>query len=50
MKAEVSSRRWDSEAQEAVERAVQAEFERDAAQHEALMTKLDVEAVGSAWA
>ena len=47
MEAEASSRRWDSEAQEAVEREVRAEAKRDAARHEASMAKLDVEAVGS---
>ena len=46
--AEVSSRCWESEAQEVVERVVRAEAERDVARHEASMPKLDVEAAGSA--
>ena len=48
MEAEASSRRWESEAKKAVERVVQAEAERDAAFHEALMARLDTEAAGSA--
>ena len=50
MEAEASSRCWELEAQEAVERVVWAEAERDVAWHEASMAKLDAEAVGSAWA
>ena len=49
MEEEASSRRWESEAQEAVERAVRVEAERGAARHEALMAKLDAEEAGSAW-
>ena len=48
MEAEASSRCWESEDKEAVERAVWAKAERDAARHEASMAKLDAEAVGSA--
>ena len=43
----MSSRRWESEAKEAVERAVRAEAERDAARHEASMARLDAKATGS---
>ena len=50
MEAEVSSRCWESEAKEDIKRVVKAKAERDAARHEASMAKLDVEAVGSAWA
>ena len=48
MEAEASSRRWESEAKEAVEREVRAKAERDATRHEASMDKLDAEMVGSA--
>ena len=48
MKAKASSRRWESEAKEAVERAVRAEVERDVARHETSMTRLDAKAAGSA--
>ena len=44
---EVSSRRWDSEAKETVERAVRVEAERDVARHEASMARLDAKAAGS---
>ena len=47
MEAEASSRRWESEAKEAVERVVQVEAERDVARHEASMAKLNAEAAGS---
>ena len=50
MEAEANSMRWESEAKEAVERAVRAEAEKDVACHEASMAKLDDEASGSAWA
>ena len=50
METEASSRRWELEAKEAVERAVRAEAERDAARHEALMARLDTETAGSAQA
>ena len=46
----MSSWRWESEAKEAIERAVRAEAERDAAHHEESMARLDVEAAGSTWA
>ena len=48
IEAKASSRRWESEAQEVIERAVQAEARRDAAWHEASMAKLNAEATGSA--
>ena len=48
MEAKASSRRWESEAQESIERAVRAKAERDAARHEASMAKLDTEMAGSA--
>ena len=50
MEAGASSWHWESEAKEAIERAVRAEAERDAAHHEVSMARLDVEAAGSAWA
>ena len=37
----MSSRHWESEAKEAIERAVRAEAERDVARHEASMARLD---------
>ena len=46
----MSSRRWESEAKEAIERVVWAKAERDDARHEPSMARLDVEAVGRAWA
>ena len=48
MEPEVSSRRWESEVQEAVERAVRVEVERDATWYEASMAKLDAQAVETA--
>ena len=48
MEAESNSRRWESKAKEAGERAVRAEAKRDAAHHEVAMARLDTEAVGSA--
>ena len=50
MDAESSSRRWEPEAKEAVERAAQAEAERDAARHEVSMAQLEAEATRSAQA
>ena len=50
MEAKASSQRWESKAKEAVERAVQAEVERDVAHHEMSMAKLNAEAAGNAWA
>ena len=44
----MSSRRWESEAKEANERAVWAEAERDATRHEVSMARLDAEETGSA--
>ena len=44
----MSSRRWESEAKEAVERVVRVEVERDVIFNEASMARLDVEAAGSA--
>ena len=43
--AQLSSRRWELEAKEAMERAVQAEAERDAAWNEAVMARLEIEAI-----
>ena len=45
----MSSRNWELEAKEAVERVVRAQVERDAARHEASMARLDAKATGSAW-
>ena len=47
-KAQLSSRRWELEAKEAIERMVRAEAERDAAQHEAAMVWLEIEAMSGA--
>ena len=44
----MSSRRWESEAKEAVERVVWVEAERVVARHEASMARLDAKAMGSA--
>ena len=46
--AKHSSRRWKLEAKEAVERAVRAEAERDAARHETAMARLEIEAMSYA--
>ena len=46
--AQMSSRRWELEAKEAVERVVRAEAERDAARHEAAMARLEIEAASGA--
>ena len=48
MEMEASSRCWESEANEAIEREVRAEAERDATHHEASMARLDAKATGSA--
>ena len=48
MEVEASSRRWELEAKEAFERAIQAEAERDVARHGVSMARLDAEAVGRA--
>ena len=45
---QLSSRPWELEAKEAMERVVWAETERDAAQHEAAMARLDIDLVSSA--
>ena len=45
--AEASSQCWESEAKEAVERAIRAETKRDVTRHEASMARLDAEAAGS---
>ena len=50
MEAEASSQHWESEAKEAVERAVRAKAERDAARHEVSMAKLNAKVAGSTWA
>ena len=50
MEAESNSRRWESEAREAVERVIRAESERDAAYREVAMARLEIEAASSAWA
>ena len=47
-KAEASSRHWESEAKEAVERVVRAEVEKDVAHHETSMARLDAEAARNA--
>ena len=47
MEVEASSRRWESEANETIEKAVLVEAERDATRHEASMARLDAEATGS---
>ena len=43
MEAKSNSRRWESEAREAVERVVRAELERDAAHHEVAMARLETD-------
>ena len=48
MEAESKSRRLESEAREAIERAVRAEAERDAARHEVAMTRLEIGVASSA--
>ena len=45
---ESNSRRWDKEAKEGIERAAQAEAEKDAARHEDSMASIDADAAGSA--
>ena len=47
MEAEESSRRWESEAKEFIERAIRAETKRDATRLEASMSRLDAEAARS---
>ena len=48
--AQLSSRHWELEAKKAMERAVRAETERDAAQHEAAMARLEIDAMSGALA
>ena len=48
IEAKSKSRRLESEAREAVDRAVRAEAERDAARHEVAMTRLEIEEAGNA--
>ena len=48
MEAKASSRSWESEAKEAIERVIRDEAERDDTRHEALMARLDAEAAGRA--
>ena len=48
--ARLASRRWEFEAKETVERAVQAEGERDVSHNEATMARLEIEAKSGAWA
>ena len=45
--AESSSRRWENEARESVERMAQAEAVRDAARHDTLMARMDADTIGS---
>ena len=47
VEAELSSQRWENEARGSVERIAQAEVERDAARHDALMACMDADTVGS---
>ena len=44
----MNARRWELEAKEAMDREARAEVERDAAQHEAAMARLETDAAGSA--
>ena len=46
--AQLSSRRWELEAKEAIERAVRGETERDAARHEAAMVRLEINSMSGA--
>ena len=46
--AQLSSRLWELEAKEAMERVVGAETKGDAAQHEAAMARLEIDAVSRA--
>ena len=48
MEEESNSRCWESEAKEAVKRAIRAEAERDAARHDVVMAQLDTKAAGNA--
>ena len=44
---ESSSRSWESEAKESVEKAARAETQRDAARHDASMARMDADTVRS---
>ena len=46
--AESSSRRWENETKESVEKVARAEAEKDAARHDASMARMDADAVGCA--
>ena len=48
--AQHSSRCWELEPKEAVERVVRVEEERDSARHEAAMARLEIEAMSGAQA
>ena len=48
LEVESNSRRWVSEAIEAVEMAVRVEAERDVARHEVAIARLETEEVGNA--
>ena len=48
VESESSSRRWENEAKESIEKVAQAKAERDVAHREASMARMDVDAVGSA--
>ena len=46
--AESSSRRWENEAKESVEKMARADVERDTARHDASMARMDADAAGNA--
>ena len=46
--AKSSSRHWENEAKESVEKMARAEAERDTACHDASMARMDADAVGNA--
>ena len=45
---QLTAQRWELETKEATDRKALAEAERDAAQHETVMVRLETEAVGNA--
>ena len=47
MEAESNLRHWELDSREAIERAVRAEAERDAAHHEVVMARLETEVAGN---
>ena len=47
VEAESSSRHWENEAKESIEKMAQVEAERDVARHDALMTRMDADAAGN---